>query len=233
MDCAQSLKQLEVTHKETKAMTDRSNSNSSCASDLSQDSAVSSIFQSDPSALQPNPDVVESMGAVQTVEDPSQGSLSRIQSSSRGSQIQLSGALGNHDPNRIPVSIFSSKPSNPMEWSTASNESLFSIHVGNNSFSREHFNFFTKSGELILNPNSSQNPPNMSPYVEPRRVGSKTEITVNVYAELVTSTGPQALSTQNVADHRKVATTSMDDLRGRQSVSNDSMNSSHSFQFPL
>ncbi|GFY82935.1 hypothetical protein Acr_02g0011750 [Actinidia rufa] len=54
-----------------------------------------------------------------------------------------------YDPNRIPSSIFSSKPSTPTDWSVASNESLFSIHMGNNSFSRDHTSFLTKSGELI------------------------------------------------------------------------------------
>ncbi|CAL9111444.1 unnamed protein product [Musa acuminata var. zebrina] len=43
------------------------------------------------------------------------------------------------DPNRIPSSIFErSKSTTPMEWSVASNESLFSIHVGNSSFSKEN-----------------------------------------------------------------------------------------------
>ncbi|XP_038890702.1 uncharacterized protein LOC120080199 [Benincasa hispida] len=240
MDSAQSLKQskgpLEVTHKETDAISNRSNSNSSCSSNLSQDSAVSSIFQSDPPVLQPKPDVAESLGAVQTVENPSMGSLSRIQSSSRSSsQIRLSGVLGSHDPNRIPVSIFSGRPSNPMEWSTASNESLFSIHVGNNSFSREHFNFFTKSGELMMNPNSSQTPSNLPPFVEPARVESKTEVAGKTFVEPTTSTAPQipATPSQNVSDHKKEVTTPTDELRGRQSVSNDSMNSSRSFQFPL
>lgn len=241
MDSAQSFKQskgqLEVIHKETDGISDRSNSNSSCTSDLSQDSAVSSIFQSDPPAdLQSKPDVVESLGAVQTVENPSVGSLSRIQSSSRSSsQIRLSGVLGNHDPNRIPVSIFSGRPSNPMEWSTASNESLFSIHVGNNSFSREHFNFFTKSGELMMNPNSSQTLPSLPPFVEPARVESKTEVTGKTFSEPATSTGPQIPATlsQSVPDHKKEVTTPTDELRGSQSASNDSMNSSHSFQFPL
>lgn len=52
-----------------------------------------------------------------------------------------------YDPNRIPTSIFSSKPTNS-EWSTASNESLFSIHMGNNSFSRDYAILFGKSGEF-------------------------------------------------------------------------------------
>ncbi|URE23427.1 hypothetical protein MUK42_26295 [Musa troglodytarum] len=43
------------------------------------------------------------------------------------------------DPNRIPSSVFArSKSNTPMEWSVASNESLFSIHVGNSSFSKEN-----------------------------------------------------------------------------------------------
>lgn len=43
------------------------------------------------------------------------------------------------DPNRIPSSVFErSKSTTPMEWSVASNESLFSIHVGNSSFSKEN-----------------------------------------------------------------------------------------------
>ncbi|ESQ49899.1 hypothetical protein EUTSA_v10022338mg [Eutrema salsugineum] len=43
--------------------------------------------------------------------------------------------LPGYDPNRIPPAVFSSKPGNSMEWSIASNESLFSIHDGNFSIS--------------------------------------------------------------------------------------------------
>ncbi|CAK8533421.1 unnamed protein product [Lathyrus sativus] len=53
-----------------------------------------------------------------------------------------------YDPNRIPSSAFGPKPVSPMEWSVASNESLFSLHFGNNSFSREQFLASRKSGEL-------------------------------------------------------------------------------------
>ncbi|KAM3760944.1 hypothetical protein ACB098_01G231400 [Castanea mollissima] len=62
--------------------------------------------------------------------------------------IQLVGQPAGYDPNRIPSSIFASKPTTPMEWSSASNESLFSIHIGNNSFSRDHFIMFNRSQEL-------------------------------------------------------------------------------------
>lgn len=58
------------------------------------------------------------------------------------------------DPSRIPSSVFTPNSSNsPMDWSAASNESLFSLHVGNNSFSKDQFFMmgadFKKSGELF------------------------------------------------------------------------------------
>ncbi|GKV08849.1 hypothetical protein SLEP1_g20421 [Rubroshorea leprosula] len=70
-----------------------------------------------------------------------------------------------YDPNRIPSSIFSSKPTSPMDWSVASNESLFSIQMGNNSFTREQYAFMLyKSGELskaeeLCNVQGNQLPP--------------------------------------------------------------------------
>ncbi|KAK4346423.1 hypothetical protein RND71_032762 [Anisodus tanguticus] len=70
-----------------------------------------------------------------------------------------------YDPNRIPSSVFSSKPNNGMEWSTASNESLFSIHMGNNSFSRDQFNMMYRSGELIK-PEEWSNSPYNAPEVK-------------------------------------------------------------------
>ncbi|GAB4840126.1 hypothetical protein Ancab_020887 [Ancistrocladus abbreviatus] len=58
-----------------------------------------------------------------------------------------------YDTNRIPSSVFSRSDSLiPAEWSVASNESLFSIHIGNASFSREgpltSSGEFGRSGEL-------------------------------------------------------------------------------------
>ncbi|XP_052197533.1 uncharacterized protein LOC127804663 [Diospyros lotus] len=66
-------------------------------------------------------------------------------------------SIPGHDLNRIPSSIFSSKPScsTPIEWSVASNESLFSIHMGNNSFSRDQAVLPGKSGELTKPDKSS------------------------------------------------------------------------------
>lgn len=65
--------------------------------------------------------------------------------------IQTMGRPGTgtgYDPNRIPSSVFAPKPANPMEWSVASNESLFSIHMGNNSFSKDNAILMGKSEEL-------------------------------------------------------------------------------------
>lgn len=60
----------------------------------------------------------------------------------------MAGRPAGYDPNRIPSTVFNSKPANPTDWSVASNESLFSIHMGNNSFSRDQAFLLYKSGEL-------------------------------------------------------------------------------------
>ncbi|KAL2243018.1 UNVERIFIED_CONTAM: hypothetical protein Sindi_0419800 [Sesamum indicum] len=50
-------------------------------------------------------------------------------------------------PYRIPSSVFARKDSStPMEWSVASNDSLFSIHTGNMSFTNDQY--CLRSGEL-------------------------------------------------------------------------------------
>ncbi|CAJ2665795.1 unnamed protein product [Trifolium pratense] len=59
-----------------------------------------------------------------------------------------------YDPNRIPSSAFAPKPTSPMDWSVQSNESLFSLHLGNYSFSREQFFAYKYSGELPKNNDS-------------------------------------------------------------------------------
>ncbi|KAI4320384.1 hypothetical protein MLD38_033871 [Melastoma candidum] len=54
-----------------------------------------------------------------------------------------------YNPNRIPSSVFASRSSDQADWSIASNESLFSIQTGNDSFSTDHTAFLLyKSGEL-------------------------------------------------------------------------------------
>ncbi|KAL8042402.1 hypothetical protein ABFX02_09G048000 [Erythranthe guttata] len=52
-----------------------------------------------------------------------------------------------HGSYRIPPSVFETSPSSKaMDWSVASNESLFSIHTGNMSFTNDHI--LWRSGEL-------------------------------------------------------------------------------------
>ncbi|XP_038692969.1 uncharacterized protein LOC119990903 isoform X2 [Tripterygium wilfordii] len=67
--------------------------------------------------------------------------------------IQTMDRSEGYDPLRIPSSIFaSSKPSTPMEWSVASNESLFSLQIGNSSFRDQVLMHgdIPKSGELFM-----------------------------------------------------------------------------------
>lgn len=58
------------------------------------------------------------------------------------------------DPYRIPSSVFArtTAPAAPMDWSVASNESLFSIQGGNYSFSRDHVLLMGKAGEEMAFP---------------------------------------------------------------------------------
>lgn len=55
---------------------------------------------------------------------------------------------GSPSPYRIPSSVFArTKSTAPQEWSVTSNESLFSIHMGNMSFNKDLY-WMCKSGEL-------------------------------------------------------------------------------------
>ncbi|XP_004490228.1 uncharacterized protein [Cicer arietinum] len=65
--------------------------------------------------------------------------------------IQMMDRSERYESARIPSSIFE-RNNNPLEWSIASNDSLFSIHIGHHSFSREHtfkFGELRMSEELI------------------------------------------------------------------------------------
>ncbi|XP_058772549.1 uncharacterized protein LOC131646556 [Vicia villosa] len=69
--------------------------------------------------------------------------------------IQVMDRSGRIDSARIPSSVFDGNNSgnSPLEWSIASNESLFSIHIGHHSFNRE--NTF-KVGELHVSQESTK-----------------------------------------------------------------------------
>ncbi|CAL9240626.1 unnamed protein product [Arabidopsis halleri] len=71
----------------------------------------------------------------------------------------------NTPPYRIPSHVFARTTSTAPEWSTMSNESLFSIHMGNNSFTGGDY---FKSGELTFpQPPSPITPPLPSPLPSP------------------------------------------------------------------
>lgn len=66
--------------------------------------------------------------------------------------VQVMERSGDFNPNRIPPSIFAI-PSTPMEWSEVSNDSLFSIHIGNQvariSGDLYRSGELSKSGEIL------------------------------------------------------------------------------------
>ncbi|KAF5180471.1 Glutamate--trna ligase [Thalictrum thalictroides] len=83
------------------------------------------------------------------VSAPGSDSSSPSISPKQSPKIQLMESLEPPDPNRIPATVFArTKSTAPVEWSTASNESLFSIHMGNNSFSRDQIFLMGRSQEL-------------------------------------------------------------------------------------
>ncbi|XP_068331714.1 uncharacterized protein [Pyrus communis] len=146
----------------------------SSLSSLASDSSLEDLFQVDTnrtttsthtSSLPQHHDS-SSVGPASTsrASDVTHGSMVPGLSPTESPSIQTMDRFGGgYDPYRIPSSVFSrSKSNKELEWSVASNESLFSIHLGNNSFSRDHILLLgdlgksgelNKSGELFaLNP---------------------------------------------------------------------------------
>ena len=150
---------------------------------------------------------------------------------------------GKYDPNRIPSSVFERSKSNvPAEWSCTSNESLFSIHLGNNSFTGYGGDLMKsgelyKSGELLAYSPGLPMPPvpgsEPKPVVEePKVVESDKEEKVVLVEETHTSSSDEEEGKreshekeQHPAVSWKTPTTSY--------RSNRSSNSAHSFSFPM
>ncbi|XP_038994271.1 uncharacterized protein LOC120118239, partial [Hibiscus syriacus] len=65
--------------------------------------------------------------------------------------------LKGFDPYRIPSSVFDkSESTNPADWSTASNDSLFSIQVGNTSFFKDElFTLITSPVAYAVEPDKT------------------------------------------------------------------------------
>lgn len=150
-------------------------------------------------------------------------------------QVQVMDLSGGYDPYRIPSSVFArSKSTTPMEWSVASNESLFSIHIGNTSFSKDHLFLFgefkpdelNKSGEFIMFSPTSPGPP-----AEDEKKSIK--IGVESGATLVADeTAKDAVTVSAEArSEQKVPTPAVYSSFSRHS--DDSGSSRHSFAFPI
>lgn len=87
----------------------------------------------------------------EVVSGPSNGSSSTDKSATQFPPVQVMERSGDSDssPQRIPPYVFArTKSTAPMEWSTNSTESLFSIHMGNMSFTKDQVFLLGKSGEL-------------------------------------------------------------------------------------
>lgn len=86
------------------------------------------------------------------VSDVTHESLLHNTSLTESPHIQVMEGHADFVSNRISTSIFASKSPTPTEWSITSNESLFSIHIGNTSFTRDQIlklsGELRKSGEL-------------------------------------------------------------------------------------
>nr|XP_028951796.1 uncharacterized protein LOC103402821 [Malus domestica] len=134
----------------------------SSLSSLASDSSLEDLFQVDTNRITTSThtasvskhDDYNIVGPASTsrASDVTHGSMVPGLSPTDSPSIQTMDRCGGYDPYRIPTSVFSTSKSNKeMDWSVASNESLFSIHLGNNSFSRDHTFFLGdlgKSGEL-------------------------------------------------------------------------------------
>ncbi|XP_024928961.3 uncharacterized protein LOC107415877 [Ziziphus jujuba] len=226
---------FELPHDAAKPPLPRQNSTSSSSS--SSDSSLDSSVAANP-PLELKQDGLEFQESSSSEISPpiSQWSMQSASPSQSPNIFRPSG----YDPARIPSSIFS-KPSTAMEWSVASNESLFSIHVGNNSFSRDHLILLHKSGELnrpvdeFMNINPPTPPP---PIAEVKPVESQN---LNVEKDLEATEKPVEISEatntsfkdsqeQNSNDK---ASPPADAVQHFVSVSCRSDESARSFQFPV
>ncbi|XP_078447663.1 pentatricopeptide repeat-containing protein At5g27110-like [Wolffia australiana] len=166
---------------------------------------------------------------------------SRVPSDSSGRLLGLNqspvAGIEGYDPNRIPASVFARPKPAPGDWSTASNESLFSIQMGNSSFSREHAFFFGRSGDQA--DYSSSPPPEGSSASAVRSTRRSGEMSLgrSVNARRVSSTeraNAQAMKDvlRAVAEERAAATDVRPDGAVHSPRSSDA-SSIQSFAFPM
>ncbi|XAR51661.1 hypothetical protein NMG60_11006351 [Bertholletia excelsa] len=151
-----------------------------------------------------------------------------------------------YDPSRIPSSIFSSRPATGMEWSVASNESLFSLHMGNNSFSGDHGIQFSKVDEptKLDESNKLNSPPPTLPTVmevasDDQRNSASTEASYKPQKDVLKdSEGARfsisASNVSNISEARGMVPTDASRMSASTPrLSDESGNSGSSFAFPV
>nr|KYP52547.1 hypothetical protein KK1_025501 [Cajanus cajan] len=146
-----------------------------------------------------------------------------------------------YDPNRIPSSVFANRSTSPMEWSVASNESLFSIHLGNNSFSRDYAFPHNKSGELPRTNDGVIIPSTLPPVQEVKASGNNMDVERHSVSSDSSKTSANVGTNEIVLgktpeDHHKEEKVPNEEPKNYNSVSYRSVGSdmsTHSFQFPM
>ncbi|CAN1818516.1 hypothetical protein LINPERHAP1_LOCUS28404 [Linum perenne] len=144
-----------------------------------------------------------------------------------------------YDPKRIPSSVFASKSGKGIDWSVASNESLFSIHMGNNSLSRDQIAMLYKSGELAMldqeYSNNNNQPPTSSTWQPPLPHPRNQPINiVHVHVHVPTNTNNNTnnnVITTTAGDTPSVTRNST--TSSCSGVTMNSSNSTNSFHFPI
>lgn len=128
-----------------------------------------------------------------------------------------------YDPNRIPSSVFDrTKSTNPADWSMCSNESLFSIHMGTMSFTKDQFLF--RSGELGLLPGEASTSGQMFNY----SAAADQSPAYSKSGELRTDIMREVIKENDEPSHEKF------NAESRLShISFESGNSTKSFAFPV
>ncbi|KAF3976021.1 hypothetical protein CMV_000768 [Castanea mollissima] len=137
---------------------------------------------------------------------------------------------------RIPSYVFArTKSTAPLEWSTNSNESLFSIHTGNMSFTKEQFNWLVKSGELVMTGplmdiSNNQTPTNKSTENSPKKA---TLEEVSGITETKAAKTMREIITENEAHSRKESRSLIEDASHSPRLSHRSDGGAKSFAFPM
>ncbi|ESQ27733.1 hypothetical protein EUTSA_v10018880mg [Eutrema salsugineum] len=126
---------------------------------------ISSSSSSSCSSIEAEPKPDETLNSNNYVE---QSPPTQVMERSTNNTTTTTTSSPNTTSYRIPSRVFARTTSTaPVEWSTLSNESLFSIHMGNNSFTGGDY---FKSGELTFpQPPSPITPPLPSPLPSPHQ----------------------------------------------------------------